>query len=313
MINLTVLDLPGNLLDQLDRETRTAMDLAASNSTLTVDLTDNPLQCSCVTLDFLEWLPQAAVHLRNWEQYVCMFEGQLVNLSSLDTIILPMLQIECRSKEWVIASAVVFVFVAFMLLVSFVFYRHRFELRYLCATLVIKRRAYQALEEREVVYDYDAFVVFDQEDSDWINDHLIPRLDCSDGEGNHRLLLHHRDFKPGTSIHENIVKGIQSSRKIILVLTQHFVESSWCERELEYATIRCFDEGKDLIVAILLEEDFPSLKMSRTLRALLNRNTYLKWPQNPREIENFWINLNKALGAKPDKIITCQCGQTMRV
>ena len=77
--------------------------------------------------------------------------------------------------------------------------------------------------------------------------------------------------------------------------------------------MRCFDEGKDLIVTILLEENIPSIQLSRTLRALLNRNTYLLWPENPREIENFWISLNKALEAKPDTIIRCQCGQTMRV
>ena len=310
MKNLTMLDLSGNLLDQLDRETRIAI---ANVSNLTVDLTDNPLLCSCLTYDFLEWLREESGRLKNWKEYDCTLGQQQVSLSNLDNLILPKLQKECHNKEWVIASSVVLFGVIVLLILSFVYHRHRFEIRYLCLRLVIKRREHQALEERDVVYDYDAFVAFDQQDKNWINEHLIPRLDSQDGEGNYRLLVHHRDFLPGTNIEENILNGIQSSRKIILILTRHFVKSNWCQFELEMSRMRCFDEGKDLIVAILLEEDIPTLQLSRTLRVLLNRNTYLLWPENPREIENFWTSLNKTLKAKPDTIIRCQCGQTMKV
>ena len=224
MKNLTLLDLSRNLLDQLDRETRMAI---VNVSNLTVDLTDNPLLCSCLTLDFLEWLREESGHLKNWEEYDCTFGKQQVSLSKLDNLILPKLQKECHSKEWVIASSVVLVGVILLLVVSFVFYRHRFEIRYLCLRLVIKRREHQALEERDVVYDYDAFVAFDQQDRNWIDDHLIPRLDCQDGEGKYRLLVHHRDFLPGTNIEENILNGIQSSRKIILIS-----DSTLCEEQL---------------------------------------------------------------------------------
>ena len=310
MKNLTTLDLSGNLLDQLDRQTRMAI---ANVSNMRVDLTDNPLLCSCLTLDFLEWLREESSHLKNWKEYDCTLGEQRVNLSNLENLILPTLQKECTSKEWVIGSSVVLIGVIILLAVSFVLYRHRFDIRYLCLKLIIKRREHQALEERDVFYDYDAFVAFDQQDRNWIDYHLIPRLDSQDGGGNYKLLVHHRDFHPGINIKENILRGIQSSRKIILILTRHFVESNWCRFELEMSRMRCFDEGKDLIVAILLEEDIPSLQLSRTLRALLNRNTYLLWPENPREMETFWISLNNALEATPENIMRCRCGQTMKV
>jgi hypothetical protein len=44
-----------------------------------------------------------------------------------------------------------------------------------------------------------------------------------------------RDFTPGVSVLDNIVEAIQSSCKVILVLTDHFVSSQWCECEANQA------------------------------------------------------------------------------
>ena len=129
---------------------------------------------------------------------------------------------------------------------------------------------------------------------------LIPKLDSEDGEGEFKLLVHHRDFDIGTQITENIVRGIQESRKIVLILSRHFVDSNWCDFELQMASMRCFDEGKELVVAVLMDENVLAMKMSGTLRALLKRDTYLKWSEDPDESTKFWISLKNSLGAAPD-------------
>ena len=38
-----------------------------------------------------------------------------------------------------------------------------------------------------------------------------------------------RDFHPGWSILENITEAITKSYKVILILTNHFIKSKWCE------------------------------------------------------------------------------------
>jgi len=71
-----------------------------------------------------------------------------------------------------------------------------------------------------------------------------------------------RDFTPGVSVLDNIVEAIHSSYKVILVLTDHFVSSQWCEYEAEQAIIRSLrlnevqdqDRNSSCVIPVLLED-----------------------------------------------------------
>ncbi|CAG5122545.1 unnamed protein product, partial [Candidula unifasciata] len=47
------------------------------------------------------------------------------------------------------------------------------------------------------------------------------------------LLVHGRDFVAGTSIPANIFRAVAESRRTLAVLTRSFVESYWCNFELQ--------------------------------------------------------------------------------
>ena len=71
-----------------------------------------------------------------------------------------------------------------------------------------------------------------------------------------------RNFTPGVSVRDNIVEAIQSSCKVILVLTDHFVSSQWCQCEANQAIMRSLglndvqdqDCNSNCVIPVLLEE-----------------------------------------------------------
>jgi hypothetical protein len=71
-----------------------------------------------------------------------------------------------------------------------------------------------------------------------------------------------RDFTPGVSVLDNIVKAIHSSYKVILVLTDHFVSSQWCKYEADQAIIQSLrlndvqdqDRNSSCVIPVLLED-----------------------------------------------------------
>jgi hypothetical protein len=69
-----------------------------------------------------------------------------------------------------------------------------------------------------------------------------------------------RDFTPGVSVLDNIVEAIQSSYKVILVLTDHFVSNQWCKYEADQAIIRSLrlsedqDRNNSCVIRVLLED-----------------------------------------------------------
>jgi hypothetical protein len=78
-----------------------------------------------------------------------------------------------------------------------------------------------------------------------------------------------RDFTPGIPILDNTVDAIHSSYKVILVLTDHFVSSQWCQYEADKAIIQSLglndvedqDRNSSCVIPVLLEDCEKPIKL----------------------------------------------------
>ena len=77
--------------------------------------------------------------------------------------------------------------------------------------------------------EFDAFLSYCHEDSPWVREELLPRLE--DGQPRFRLCLHERDFVAGATVADNIIAAINTSRRMILILSNEFLRSHWCHLE----------------------------------------------------------------------------------
>ncbi|XP_036413577.1 toll-like receptor 13 [Colossoma macropomum] len=153
-------------------------------------------------------------------------------------------------------------------------------------------------------FQYDAFISYNTHDELWVMSELLPHLE---GEQGWRLCLHHRDFQPGKPIIENIVDSIYGSHKTICVISRHYLESEWCSSEIQLASFRIFDEKKDILILVFLE-DIPMHQLSpfHRMRRLIKKRTYLSWPKPGKDSQVFWQKLRVALetrGAEEENLI----------
>ena len=187
---------------------------------------------------------------------------------------------------------------------------------FFCLRFFRGRKVYQELIDQKA-YQYDAFVAYHSNDTEWVKDQLLAHLEHPEDEqdgGRHRsnfkLCCHERDFIPGTPIVENIVESINNSQKTILVVTNSFVESNWCDFELQMARMHSFEEGRDIIIVIMLEP-VPAAKMSATLEAEIKKVTFIEWPEDVRDQAAFWKKLRTTLKRKDTRDPVCECGRTV--
>lgn len=168
-------------------------------------------------------------------------------------------------------------------------YKFHFYLRYCCVLL----KGYKASTQQEFLYD--AFVIYSSKDEAWVMEELVEKLEK--GVPPFQLCLHVRDFEVGKSITSNIVEGgIMGSRKVIVVVSRHFIDSNWCRFEFEMAQSWLLLEGKPNIIIIILEDvEEGTTKKVFGLHKYLKKNTYLKWKENPISNVRFWNRLRKAL------------------
>ena len=108
------------------------------------------------------------------------------------------------------------------------------------------------------------------------------------------LCVHERDFAPGEEIISNIWTKMERSRKVILVVSSNFTTSHYCDYEMNLARMYCVEQGRNLIIPILLE--LPNVNaVSDCLHWILRRLTYLEWPKQETEQIEFWEKLSEVL------------------
>lgn len=185
-------------------------------------------------------------------------------------------------------------FTCFFLLVSLSYHFMRFQLAYayyiFLAWLSDKNNK---KKNRRAPDQYDAFVSYNVHDEAWVYEELMPHLEREQGW---KLCLHHRDFVPGKPIVENITDAIYGSRKTLCVISRRYLQSEWCSREMQVASFRLFDERRDVLILVFLE-DIPSCHLSPyyRMRRVLKKQTYLRWPGPGAEAHVFWEKLRQAL------------------
>ncbi|KAM8869643.1 toll-like receptor 21 [Spinachia spinachia] len=166
---------------------------------------------------------------------------------------------------------------------------------------------WRIVREEEENCKYDAFVSYNSADEQWVMEQLMANLE---GNGSSlKLCLHHRDFELGRDIVDNIVSAVYSSRKTICVVSRNFLKSEWCSLEIQLASYRLFDEHRDVLLLVFLEElSQRQVSSYHRMRKVMLKKTYLQWPgsdcTNPTQAQDlFWNQLRRAMrsGSKPER------------
>jgi Leucine-rich repeat (LRR) protein len=140
---------------------------------------------------------------------------------------------------------------------------------------------------------YDVFVSYSDYNRPWVLDEFIPNIEKRESIN---VCLHERDFTVGHGILENIISCMDRSRCLLLLISEKFLESQWCQFEMNLAQHRLLETRKEKLIVVLLE-DIPPKNQPKTLRYLTRTKTYIKWPENGSNDEKqlFWKRLKKSI------------------
>ncbi|XP_056361329.1 toll-like receptor 4 [Oenanthe melanoleuca] len=275
---LRVLDFSRNQLTVLLDSAREIL----PDSLVLLDISQNLFDCSCVHLDFLEWVKERQELLQNKELMLCHTPSYVANVT------LPSFDLSsCHVSAAKVAPPVVVLLCVVVLLL--LVYKYYFQLYY---SVVLLSGCKHSAERGDT---YDAFVIHSSKDQEWVTKELVEPLEG--GAPPFHLCLYYRDFLPGVPIVTNIIQeGFLSSRNVIAVISADFLESKWCSFEFDIAQSWQLVEGKTGIIMIVLEDVNKALLRQRLgLSRYLRRNTYLEWKDKEINKHIFWRQLTGVL------------------
>uniref|UniRef100_A0A3Q2DMC1 Toll-like receptor 13 n=2 Tax=Cyprinodon variegatus TaxID=28743 RepID=A0A3Q2DMC1_CYPVA len=255
-----------------------------------LDLSNNQFTCDCSNALFIIWVKDnKQTQVVNAHQYECSFPPNKQGTLLLD------FQVQSCWEDpgffcFIFSTCLVVLTLLASLLYRFLRQRLIYTFQRFLAFLYDTRK-----RTNRDSYQYDAFVSYNAHNEEWVYKEMLPVLE---GEQGWKLCLHHRDFQPGKPIIENITDAIYGSRKTICVISRHYLKSEWCSSEIQMASFRLFDEQKNVLILLFLE-DIPSnhLSLYYGVRQLVKKCTYLSWPKTVQHPGVFWQNVMRALQA----------------
>jgi toll-like receptor 13 len=184
------------------------------------------------------------------------------------------------------SSAVLLIF-----LIAIVMFRCQTNIRniiYLLRVFAQKKRGYCILNSSED-FEFDAFIVYCDADSQWVHNILLQRLEANDL----KICIHHRDFDVGESITENIKKYMDKSWKIVVIMSNDFTKSEWCQWEVDLIQERRRRYGKDTLVLIMYRQ-IDTSHMTNSVKALLDTTPHLTYKDGFGE-DVFWSAVTRSV------------------
>ena len=260
-----------------------------------INLSYNPLRCSCSCLQFYRWMRKVSPYMTftEFSSYRCTFDnGKTTDLSDLNLIV-DIMHAQCLSRDWspVLTTTVTILILYSLIMTATTSFRFRHSLRYIW----LKHKIHRQYLERHILdpkYRFDAFVSCDRTDAIWVKRNFLPKLENQ--QTGLKFCVAQRNFLVGATIIDNILRSINQSRKVVYVISQNFLKSGWCKEELLTGHQESLSRGKNILICIFMP-DIIHNQLPDRFRFILNHVTCIKWPRDPAAQQVFWIMLHRAL------------------
>ncbi|OQR70428.1 slit3 protein-like [Tropilaelaps mercedesae] len=259
-------------------------------------LSQNPWTCDCrFTKEFSQFLQGSGAIVRDIFQVLCVYNETRalplweLNVTGCHTNPALISRFHLQSIENYLPMFAVLsgaFFVALLLIVVVFTYHYQMSL-WMFSRYGIRIFQRAPVEEEKL---FDAFVSYSKRDEAFVAQILAPELEC--GSPPYRLCLHYRDLPmAGGYLNDAIQEAVESSRRTIVILSEHFLKSEWCRYEFKSAHQEVLNNKHHKLVVVFVGR-VSYRELDPDIRHWLKHSTFLHWGE-----KTFW---NKLRFSMPD-------------
>ncbi|XP_053383694.1 toll-like receptor 4 [Mercenaria mercenaria] len=276
--HLRVLDVSHNNIKVLDEVSidkvkgiPCAKSLMYGENQCSVVFTSNPIRCStCVTKPFIQWLVNSKkVDVKTQGLSCTREDGTDVNV---DVSVVSKVQNICNRKTVIIVTIVStgVTLLTVTTLLSLLYRRKQKIQRKRKMENIVNK-----LIEGEGQYEFVAFLSYSSRDDQFVQENVIDQLNenlqLMTGIDRNLVCTGDQHLRPGFIVHDEITKCLDRASVIIIVVSNNFCRSAYCQNEFDQAYMQ-----RKPIILMLMEHVKEELMMP-TLRQLYKRDVRILW------------------------------------
>lgn len=274
--DLISIDLSHNQLKSI--HSAVVIKLQKSFNLRSLYLAGNPWLCDCNSVDLIKYLRYHVGNATDFNRTECTDKVRLIDIDVVEI---------CEPSKMIyvaiggaVAGALFAIFTAiyfkFDVMIKVWLFAHNY-----CLCLITENDL-----DRDKLHD--AFISYSHQDEDFVRERLVPELES--GDDPFTLCVHYRDWMPGEPVTTQICESVENSRRTIIILSSHFVQSIWGRMELRVAHSKAMNEGRKRVIVVMYGDIGDVNLLDPELKVYLKSNIYLKWGE-----EHFFDKLRMAM------------------
>ncbi|XP_035693565.1 toll-like receptor 3 [Branchiostoma floridae] len=291
------LDLSGNDFFQIGSST-----LMAIQNVSLINLSDNPFDCDCELVDFVQWANNHEAQVAGWNNTTAVIDHYKCANEKYEGKSLEDYSEYCPSTfSWslnhiaIIASSVsaFVILIIIVLMVIYKRYRKHEPERQGYAPII----GFQDLQQQDYHYLYDLFIIHSREDIRWVQ-MCAARLE----KGEYTVSYMERDLPGGCHSLEGIDHFINNSRIILGIITMNSLCNGLCRHALQIARQLEIEQGAHHQLKLIMLEDIDLMMNNLApedrgrVFSIIRGKPYIRWPEDGREERQFWDRLEQMIG-----------------
>ncbi len=174
---------------------------------------------------------------------------------------------EPSDKNLIIICTIFGGFILSIAVVLFLIWKYRQEL----SALLYVKYGIKFVRETEEKREFDAFIAYSQQDYEFVKQKLMEPLE----KMNFKLCLPERDYETGDYKSQIIIKGVQASKRTIIVLSQNFIDSGWCQFEFAQSHLRMLEDESFKLLLVAIDEPRILNNSPQLITDYIESRTYL--------------------------------------
>ena len=316
LMNVTVLKLSNNKIDELqvstlknlkhietllidsNQLTSLPRDIETMNFK-TLALGQNWFKCDCKIKWMKHWLLKNNSRIKDIEKVLCTsgdtLDQPMFNLSDDQFICRAANEKPSPNSEEKFPTATVMAITLgsllfLMAIVAILLYKCHGEMKVFMFTH-FNWHPFDRIDDSDPTKIYDAFISYSGDDHRWVVETFQQRLEEHDPP--YKLCFHYRDFRAGAPIVENILKSVDQSKRMLMVLSPSFARSEWCLLEFRAAHRKVIEDRMNYLIIILLD-DVNMAELDEEIKLYMRTNTYVSYSD-----KWFWQKLFYAMPQQP--------------
>ncbi|XP_071477870.1 uncharacterized protein [Diadema antillarum] len=259
-------------------------------TTIHLDLSQNPLSCTCNLAWFRKWVELNNVVLMQPNKTLCS-GSSFESLVNHPFILFNPEEFCSLNVTLIVLVSLVLVIVGYVAIV--VYYKH-WWFRYWLYLLKLAILGYEEVDDNQQIEDYrhQLNVMFSDGDEDWVNDVMRPAMEEKFPQ--FESILWGDDYLHiGMYLVDAIHNALENSFKTALVISNESVEEQWFMTKIRLA-LEHINETKLDKVILIFKEDVEDDQLPYLVRLFLSANRpYLKWEEDEYRQDLFWAKLEK--------------------